>query len=214
MSHHWPSPPEPSPCLIPRPSSTPKGGTLIAADVLTLEAHAARVCDPDGYRPRACRRCGHAVLHVHDYRYRTAQRDRASGGATPIVIVRHACANAACGAIWQTLPAFLPRHLWHPWRVVEAASFGDAPAADRRDVPQRTRARWAARLGSAALALLQLFAVEIGTGLDAVAIAAGALVTRAALVATYAREHAVAAGRRLLTVAGAVHALERTARLV
>lgn len=214
MSHHWPSPPEPTACLIPRPSSTPKGGTLIAADVLTPEAHAARVCDPDGYRPRACARCGHAVLHVHDYRCRTAQRDRPSGGATPIVIVRHVCANVACGAIWQTLPAFLPRHLWHPWRVVEATSFGDAPVADRRDVPARTRARWSKRLGSAALALLQLFAVEIGTGIDAVAIVAGPLVTRAGLVAAYARASAVAAGRRLLKVAAVVHAIERTARLM
>jgi hypothetical protein len=179
-----------------------------------MEEHAARVCSPDGYRPVACERCGHGVLHVHDYRCRTLQRERLGGGARPIVIVRHACANVACGAIWQTLPAFLPRYLWHPWRIVEAASLEDAPREDRRDVPARTRERWAARLASAALVLLQLFAVEIGTGLDAVAVAAEAVATRGALVAAYARQHALVGGRRLLTVAVLVHRLERTARLM
>jgi hypothetical protein len=179
-----------------------------------MAAHAARVCDPDGYRPKACARCGHGVLHVHDYRRRTAQRDRPSGGSTPVVIVRHECAREACGAIWQTLPAFLARHLWHPWRVVEAAALDDAPVEDRRDVPTRTTERWGARLASAARLLVQVFGAAIGTGLDAVAVAVGPVATRAALVAAYANGHAIAAGRRLLTVAAVVHGLERSARLM
>ena len=49
-----------------RYGSSQKGGTLIAEDVRDLETHERRLCDPDGYRPRRCPRCGHDVLHVHD----------------------------------------------------------------------------------------------------------------------------------------------------
>ena len=44
------------------PSSV-KGGTAIAAGVVDREQHAARLADPEGYRPGPCRHCG-GKLHA------------------------------------------------------------------------------------------------------------------------------------------------------
>lgn len=64
QSHPPTQPPE---CLTQSRSSRYKGGTIIAEDVWALEVHLKRVCNPDGYRPDECRRCGESCLHVHDY---------------------------------------------------------------------------------------------------------------------------------------------------
>lgn len=109
-------PPPAAPCLIRRSSSTHKGGTLIAEDVTDQETHRRRLCDPDGYRPAHCRRCGHSGLHVHDYPERQV---RSGNGRSVIRVVRHRCAG--CGAIWRILPAFLARFLRCVWSLIEQA---------------------------------------------------------------------------------------------
>ena len=79
-----PSPP-PSPRYLERPyTSSQKGGTLIAEEVTDLETHARRLCDPDGYRPSCCPRCGHGVLHVHDYRSRVLRALAATQTPPPV----------------------------------------------------------------------------------------------------------------------------------
>ena len=60
-------PPSPETCLVTSRVSRFKGGTLIDHEVRDLETHERRLCDPDGYRPGRCPRCGHCVLHVHCY---------------------------------------------------------------------------------------------------------------------------------------------------
>ena len=45
-----------------------------------LEAHEHRLCDPDGYRPGRCARCGHGVLHVHCYPERRSSTSRSLRG--------------------------------------------------------------------------------------------------------------------------------------
>jgi hypothetical protein len=107
-------PPPAAPCLIRRSSSTQKGGTLIAEDVADQESHRRRLCDPDGYRPTHCRRCGHSGLHVHDYPERQV---RSEDGRGVIRVVRHRCVG--CGAIWRILPAFLARFLRCVWSLIE-----------------------------------------------------------------------------------------------
>src|SRR5207253_2889976 len=70
MSQNQLPPPESEACLFRLRSSTQKGGTLIAEDVTEHAKHERRICDPDGYRPPFCPRCGKGPLHVHDYRER------------------------------------------------------------------------------------------------------------------------------------------------
>lgn len=203
-----------APCLHRRRAC--KGGTLIAEDVKTLEAHRARVCDPDGYRPEACARCGFRVLHVHDYRGRVLVAGGSPGrpGATAVVdVARYACARGECGAIWQVLPALIARHLWRAWGTVEAAILGDA-AVSTVEIPERTRARWTSRLLSSALLVVQLFATETGSCLEALAKSVGLEATRQALVLAYAAETGAAAGARLSSVAAIINRLARGIRLM
>jgi hypothetical protein len=48
-------PPPPAESCLDKPyMSSQKGGTLIAEDVVDLQSHQARLCDPDGYRPKGC----------------------------------------------------------------------------------------------------------------------------------------------------------------
>jgi hypothetical protein len=205
-------PPHAAPCL--QRHRECKGGTLIAEDVTTLEAHRARVCAPDGYRPKACARCGFGVLHVHDYRGRTLVAYGSSGRTTPIVdVARYACARRECGAIWQVLPALIARHLWRAWKTVEAATVSDAVASPT-EIPRRTRKRWMSRLLSPALLLVQLFATESGSALEALAKRVGLEATRHELVLGYAAEADVAEGARLSSVAATTNRLARGIRLM
>jgi len=84
MSQNQLPPPESEACLFRLRSSTQKGGTLIAEDVTDHAAHERRICDPDGYRPAFCPRCGERRLHVHDYRERVL---RAEPGK-PVAMIR------------------------------------------------------------------------------------------------------------------------------
>lgn len=203
-----------APCLQRRREC--KGGTLIAEDVTTLQAHRARICTPDGYRPDACARCGSDAVHVHDYRSRHLVALESSGGARASAVIdvaRYSCARPECGAIWQVLPALVARHLWRAWSTVERATLEDARTAPP-DVPARTRARWWARLDSSARLLAQLFATETGSALEALAQRLGLTSTRHALVLAYAAQTGAASGTRLASVAAIVHRLARGLRLM
>ena len=134
-------PPPPPPCLVQRYASSQKGGTLIAGDVMDLESHKRRICDPDGYRPCSCSKCGYGVLHVHDYRWRVL---RAEPGSPDLKIIRYVCTQ--CEAVWRVLPGFMARCLWRSWAVVETAIRFRPDRSTR--IPGRTVRRWASRLNA------------------------------------------------------------------
>jgi hypothetical protein len=204
------TPPRTEVCLVRQRSSSQKGGTIIAEDVVDIESHGRRLCEPDGYRPRFCPSCGKTRLHVHDYRERKL---RAEPGAPVARIVRHACVG--CAAIWQTLPAFLARHLWRSWRVVERVLTGAAAEAQRWPrVPERTRRRWRARWLRPVRFLAQVLATCGEAAWATLSGSLGAAATCADLVAVYALAWATPAGQRLSCVAALVHRLLPQVRLV
>jgi hypothetical protein len=197
-----PSPPQPARYLERPYASSQKGGTLIAEDVTDVMAHQRRLSDPDGYRPSCCPRCGHGVLHVHDYRSRVLRADP-EGAA--IRVVRHRCTAAECGARWLILPMLLVCRLWRRWVVVEAATVARKPAT-WPPVPARTRRRWRARLRTAGRVLTQALATCGASALEAVA-------GRLGLTAT--RLHVVRAlGLPLSAVAALLHRLVPGLRLM
>jgi hypothetical protein len=215
MSQNRLPPPELEACLVRLRPSTQKGGTIVAEDVADLATHERLLCDPEGYRPKFCPRCGGTVLHVHDYRERVL---RAEPGKPTASIVRHECVG--CEAIWQVLPVFIARHLWRTWRVVEHTLRGavsiPAEADGRRwpAVPERTQRRWRARWQRPARFLAQVLAscgeaawVAVATGLSQAAICAE-------LVAAYAVATVAAAGHLLAAVAALVYRLQPKVRLM
>lgn len=228
MTHQSHPPTQPPECLIQSRSSRYKGGTIIAEDVWTIEVHLQRLCNPDGYRPDKCRRCGGSCLHVHDY----LQRKPVGLEMVPVIrIVRYIC--AACCATWRVLPAFLPRHLWSVWRHVEAATddFSDSPSAAsctsnssspsecpvvgaERPVPSSTLRRWLSRLEASARQLVVLFASRGTDAVCSVSRAVGADATRRVLVDAYAAVFDVTRGLRLGAVGALTDRLERGIRLM
>ena len=215
MSQDRLPPPRPEACLVRLRPSSQKGGTIIAEDVTDLATHDRRLCDPDGYRPAFCPNCGDKTLHVHDYRERIL---RAEPGDPVARVVRHECVG--CDAIWQTLPAFIARHLWRTWRVVQHALRGAAPLPATLDqgrwprVPERTRRRWCARWLRPARFLAQ---VLTGCGEAAWAGLAGVLgpeATCADLVAAYGGAVAMRTGEPLAAVAALVYRLQPKVRLM
>jgi len=215
MSQDRLPPPRQEACLVRLRSSSQKGGTIIAEDVTDLATHDRRLCDPDGYRPAFCPTCGEKTLHVHDYRERVL---RAEPGHPVARVVRHECLG--CDAIWQILPAFIARHLWRTWSVVEHTLRGVAPPpapVDQRHwprVPERTRRRWCARWLRPAQFLGQILAA---CGEVAWAALAGALAperTCADLVAAYAGTGATPAGQLFAAVAALVYRLQPKVRLM
>jgi len=215
MSQDRLPPPEPEACLVRLRPSSQKGGTIIAEDVTDLETHERRLCDLDGYRPSFCPRCGGTTLHIHDYRERIL---RAEPGRPVASIVRHECVG--CEAIWQTLPAFIARHLWRSWRVVEHTLTGATPALAEHEtrrwpsVPERTQRRWRARWQRPARFLAQVLASCGEAVWMAVAAGLGRAATCADLVAAYAGARAAAAGHLLEAVAALVYRLQPKVRLV
>jgi len=191
-----------------------KGGTLIAEDVRDLEAHQRRICDPDGYRPDRCPRCGHDVLHVHCYPER---HPRGEPGMPPVVrVAQYQCAEAECGATWRILPMFLARHLWRVWKTVERVVLPgtEPPPNAAPDIPERTRSRWHTRLAAAARVLVVLLAASGGQALESVAAKVGLDASRAELVHGYAEQTEVSCGARLAEVAAVTQRLERGIRLM
>lgn len=213
MSQNRLPPPGPEACLVRLRPSTQKGGTLIAEDVIDWATHDRRICDPDGYRPRCCPRCGERRLHVHDYRERQLRADPDTPVAT---IVRHAC--VACAAIWQILPAFIARHLWRTWDVVAHTVTGDAPCATgpRRGppIPIRTARRWRARWQRPAQMVGQILATS---GAAVWAALAGRLrpdATCADLVTAYVDLNGPRADQPLAAVAALLYRVQPRVRLM
>ena len=217
MSQRRLPPPDPPACLLRLRPSSQKGGTLIAEEVKERAEHERRVCDPDGYRPSFCPNCNGTVLHVHDYRERQL---RSEPGRPVATIVRHLC--AACEAVWQTLPAFLARHLWRSWAVVERAiestvAPSPEPAAAARcwpRVPARTRRRWLARCETSARLLVRVLAASGGELWVGLARQLGLDRTRAELVAAYAEATATPPGERLAALCALVYRLRPKVRLM
>lgn len=205
MPDHRAPPPPPPACLVrPYPSSQ-KGGTLIAADVRDPETHRERLAS-GGYRPRECRRCGHPVLHVHDYRPRLTQLVPAKEA---IAVVRYICANEDCEAHWQVLPAFVARWLWFNWPLVEESTI--AQPRQKAEAPTgrpstRTRRRWRARLSSSARAIVVALAASAIEAVAALTRHLGLDPPRVELVAAFERP--------LSAVASLVHHVAPGVRLV
>lgn len=207
--------PQEAACLYRPYRSSQKGGTLIAEDVRDFETHKRRLATPDGYRPSCCPSCYHPVLHVHDYRSRLLQL---VAMLVVVQVVRHRCMG--CGARWQTLPAFLARHLWFNWPVVQqaceaaaAAEAGKPFEVQKRPVIKATRGpsrrtvlRWLGRLHCCARRLSQLLASSAEASLVAVAQQLGLEVKRSEVVA--------ALGRPMWAVAALIHRLMPGVRLM
>jgi len=193
-------PPPPASCLVRPYASSQKGGTLIAGDVHDPETHRQRLASGQ-YRPCECGRCGHAVLHVHDYRPRLTQLAPAKEA---IPIVRYICANEDCEAHWQILPAFVARWLWFNWPLVEEATIAEPreePDAPTRRPAERTRRRWRARLASSARAIVVALAASATETVAAVTRGLGLDPPRVDLVAAFARP--------LSAIASLVHHVHR-----
>lgn len=207
-------PPEPESCLVASRVSRYKGGTLIAEGVYDLDVHLHRLCTPDGYRPDRCPRCGNDVLHVHCYPER---HPKGESDMPPVVrVVQYICAAAECSATWRILPMFLARHLWRVWKTVERVALpGEAPArSEAPPIPERTEARWRARLAATARVLVVLLAASGGLVLESVAAQVGLDASRAEFVHVYAEHTDVHLGARLAAVAALAHRLERGIRLM
>ena len=205
-------PPHYEACLFRLRSSTQKGGTLIAEEVTDHRTHERRLCDPDGYRPAFCPRCGGWRLHVHDYRERVL---RAELGKPVTSIVRLVCVS--CAAIWQILPLFIARHLWRTWNVVRRALVPDHKASSPSEpqhwpkVPRRTVRRWRQRWLRPALALAQILAASGQAAWAALATRLPVDATCADLVLAYAREPI---GQPLADLAALLYRLQPKVRLM
>ena len=131
------------------PSSTKRGGTLIAHDILTLEQHEAAVCNPELEHPdEGCPHCA-GGLHVHDRRSRCIGGLR--GKRTQILIFE--CPT--CEVVWRVLPAFIPPRRWWAWEPIVEALEGET---NTHRVPDRTRRRWQARLLVTCVGLIMVLA--------------------------------------------------------
>lgn len=201
------SPPPAEKCLETSRVSRYWGGTLIAEDVGDMEEHGRRLADPDLYRPVPCPRCGGKHVHVHA---RPERRPRGDPSLPPVIrILQFLCVE--CSATWRVLPRFLARHLWHPWRVVERSEPGKL---ETPRISERTKARWALRLGCSARALVVVLAASGGAALEWVAQQVGLDGSRGELVAAFALGVMLAGGERLATLGALLHRLERGLRLM
>ena len=127
------------------------GGTLIAAEIVTYEQHAAALANPDLERPQRCAACDGPRVHVHERRMRLLD----GRGSARVEILIFRCARASCRVVWRVLPAFLARHLWRAWtRIIEALD----EARARSSTPKRTRQRWLRRLRERATMLVVVLA--------------------------------------------------------
>jgi len=206
MTENRSLPPALEACLDRAYSSNQKGGTLIAEDVHDLVTHEQRLRAPDSYRPSKCRRCG-ARVHIHDLRPRLLLGD----AATLTEVIRFRCAEREhCGAVWQILPAWIARHLWRSWPVVEQA----IEQPERSEVAARTRRRWRQRLALAARAAVAVMTTAIDTLECAVAMAVGLGGSRDDLIAGYAAHSRPEPGWCLAELAATLHRLSPGVRLM
>jgi hypothetical protein len=155
------------------------------------------------------------TLHVHDYRERIL---RAEPGEPVARVVRHECVG--CDGIWQILPAFIARHLWRSWRVVEHTLTGAGPPPEARQtrqwppVPERTQRRWHARWLRPARVVAQVLAACGDAAWATLAAALAPEATCADLVLGYAGMRATPTGQLLASVAALVHRLQPKVRLM
>jgi hypothetical protein len=210
MSQDRLPPPRSEACLVRLRSSSQKGGTIVAEAVMDLATHVGLICNPDGYRPAFCPGCGNGKLHVHDYRERIL---RAEPGERVAKVVRHVCTR--CEGIWMILPAFIARHLWRSWSVVERTLSGLEPPPGRwPPVPARTQRRWQGRWLRPAQFLVQVLAGSGDRAWAALAVMVGSAASCAALVASYAATTPTPIGQRLASVAALVYRLAPKVRLM
>jgi len=201
-------------CLVLSRVSRYKGGTLIAEDVADLAMHLARLCRPGGYRPPWCPRCNGTTLHVHDYLERHL---RSEGECVVVRIIRYICAARDCAATWRMLPAFIARHLWRAWPVVERTVMARPPtetSANKPRIAASTARRWVARLHSPARQLVELLSASGAALLEAIAQRVGLDAARYRLVDVYAAIGRPDIGARLGALAVLTHRLERGIRLM
>jgi hypothetical protein len=208
MSRDWLPPPPPE-CLVRSYPSSQKGGTIIAEDVVDLETHRKRLCDPDGYRPERCLKCLCGRLHVHDYRERKLRGQR---DAVVARIARYVC--WACGTVWRVLPVCIARWLPRTWRAVESRALGPPPPRSEPLVPERTVRRWRERLATAARHATQVLATSGDALLEHIAGTVGLEATRAELALTHAGSICLVASQRLASLAALLHRLAPGARLM
>lgn len=183
MSPPRAAPPAADPCLdkLCASSSAQKGGTIIDETAPDLASHLRKLFFPDECRPAACR-CGADCLHVHDRRDRHP-RQLVVDGQPVVVVTIMVFLCAACSATWRVLPAFLARHLWRTWNVIERETLGE-PRGTAPPVPRRTVQRWRARLAQAARLPVQALVVA-GGALRKIAEQAGPDATRKELLLSY-----------------------------
>lgn len=199
-------PPAAEACLDRGYASSQKGGTLVAEDVGDLASHERRLGRPDSYRPAGCPRC-HAAVHIHDLRPRVLLADP----AVATEIIRFRCARRErCGAVWQVLPAWIARHLWRSWPVVEQA----IEEGGHSEVALRTQRRWKARLASSARACVAVMTTALDTLYCTVAMAVGLDGSRRELMRSYAARTRPVAGACSAELAAAVHRLSPGVRLM
>ncbi|MFW5741390.1 MAG: hypothetical protein ACOC1F_13600 [Myxococcota bacterium] len=208
MTHESHPPTQPPECLTQSRASRYKGGTIVDERVWTVDAHLARIADPDGYRPCDCRRCGCTTLHVHDYPER---KPVGLAGVPVLKLVRYICVR--CGATWRIVPAFLARHLWSVWRRVETATRYDELPREP-EVPASTWRRWRSRLSASAKQLVVLFASRAAQAVRGVCLLVGGEATRRTLVDAYAATFDAPDGVRLASVGALADRLERGIRLM
>lgn len=208
MSQERPPPPPAPTCLVTRYSSSQKGGTLVAEDVLTFELHRQRLCHPGGYRPEQCLACLGRRLHVHDYRERRLHSGVDGAAAR---VVRYVCCS--CGAIWLVLPLFIARLLRRTWHVIEAHALGAAPPGGP-PVPARTVRRWRARLAASARHAVQVLATSGQEAFERLAGLLGRDCTRGVLALGSSSAFGCPGGQRLASVAALLHRLAPGVRLM
>jgi Domain of unknown function (DUF6431) len=173
------------------PSSV-KGGTAIAAGVVDREQHAARLVDPECYRPGPCRHCG-GKLHAHDYVTRNPI------GEAPVEIRRYACPR--CGGVVRVLPEFLARGYWRLWEVIEAACAAQPGPRVAGKVSPRSGRRWRARGRSPAGPVLHVMSASGDPRLAELVAGVGLAATRHELLTAlgrWTRSHAVYAAAAVL----------------
>jgi len=180
-------PPAADPCLDRADSATgKKGGTVVVADVTSVEEH-ERHLDAGLYRPAACgrRECG-GELHSHGTRTRSLKGALGTLGELAsvllLVIAIYRCSQ--CGGIWRVLPGFVPRWLHSPWAVVAETVADAAPRTPR--VPARTRRRWRARFQQSARKPVQVLALAMVASLRDLVSLVGLAPPRRVLVAAFA----------------------------
>jgi hypothetical protein len=202
------APPAAEKCLVSSYASRgQKGGTLIAESVWDVATHEELLREPGRYRPEECS-CGSRTLHIHGRRERKLLGSMAVDGCGTVSVMVFLC--TACLATWRVLPAFLARHLWRAWDVVERVVQGTRRAQDPV-IPERTARRWRARMAQTARLPQQVLATAGRQALSEAAQAVELDTDRLSL----AKAYAVRFGSSLLApLAALLHRLSPGCRLV